>query len=257
MDFLGVRSVSMASWSVAFTEADMDWKRSVVLPTRDARTESASFCETSAATFLDMSEFLKDARMGWRSSSVSTAPPVMFFMPRFRLLKIPPTRPDFSASAFPGGPSSSESEESDRASSSAMKSASSPEPRNSFCLARKSASSSRSPAAFLEKSRFFMALLLTLPYSHWRASFFFDAFSGAGSRASFSLSFFLGPPFALAAAAAAAPPSAPSLGAPSSSSSSSSLLLLELLLELPASFAAAALFVASDSRADRTPGSAL
>mmetsp|Transcript_43247 Transcript_43247/g.123282 ORF Transcript_43247/g.123282 Transcript_43247/m.123282 type:complete len:295 (+) Transcript_43247:797-1681(+) len=209
----------MESCSTVFTAEDIEVKRSVVLPTRECRTDSASLDETSAATFFDIRAVLNCCRMGSSSSSVSTAPPVRFFTPRVSVLKSPPTRPGFPGSALAACSSPSELEERDCTSSSAMNlSPSSPEPRNSFCFAALKSSSS-SGLLFFEKSRFFMVLLLTLPYSHWRASFFLG-FSAAGSC---SFSFFLGGPgLVLAASRCLTSEPAPGLSSASASSSSSS-----------------------------------
>mmetsp|Transcript_30806 Transcript_30806/g.98181 ORF Transcript_30806/g.98181 Transcript_30806/m.98181 type:complete len:244 (-) Transcript_30806:548-1279(-) len=214
----------MDSCSTALTVAGMEVKRSVVLPTREWLTDSASLFATSAATFLAIRAVRKLVRMGCSSSSVRTAPPVMFFTPRVSVLKRLEARlclPDSClVSACPAS-SSSEPEERDL-SSSAMNSASSPEPRNSFCLARKSASLPSS-AAFLEKSRFFMVVLVTLPYSHWRASFF--GFSAAVSSLASFAPFLPGAPalaFASGPLLGPGPAPPPSAASPSPSSSSSS-----------------------------------
>mmetsp|Transcript_58735 Transcript_58735/g.128575 ORF Transcript_58735/g.128575 Transcript_58735/m.128575 type:complete len:270 (+) Transcript_58735:775-1584(+) len=193
----------MDSLRACFTVEAIEVNRPVVLPTRDLRTDSDNLSATSAATFLVISSVLNFFKMGSKSSSVRTAPPVMFLTPLVSDLKSPPTRPSsfFSSSA-------SEPEESD--STSASKSSSSPDPRNSACLAARSASS----GLFFEKSSSCMRLLDTLPPSQWRASL---PFLGLEASASFSFelpSFF---PLAFVSLARASA----TLAASSSSSSSS------------------------------------
>jgi len=97
MDFFGVKRVSMDSCKAAFTVLVIEEKRSVFLPISDLLTDSESFEATSAATFLDIKAVLKLAKIGSRSSSVSTAPPVMFLTLLVNVLNKPPTRPGFSA----------------------------------------------------------------------------------------------------------------------------------------------------------------
>mmetsp|Transcript_98102 Transcript_98102/g.281963 ORF Transcript_98102/g.281963 Transcript_98102/m.281963 type:complete len:247 (+) Transcript_98102:854-1594(+) len=232
----------MASLSTSFTVCVIEEKRSVRLPTRECRTDSESFVATSAATFLDISAILKFARMGSKSSSPSTAPPVRFFTPRVSDLKRPFTRPGLSgAFSFSCSSSASEPDESDSTSSSPFsQTASSPEsPRNvAFCLMRASASSSPSSLPFrilaFEKSRSCMDLLLTLPSSQCRFSLPFLLLSssmGASSSSAAALHRLPAAPVPLrlasslarAAATFALPPSSSS---PSSSESTSPLILL-------------------------------
>mmetsp|Transcript_39811 Transcript_39811/g.127562 ORF Transcript_39811/g.127562 Transcript_39811/m.127562 type:complete len:249 (-) Transcript_39811:515-1261(-) len=234
----------MASLSTSFTVCVIEEKRSVRLPTRECRTDSESFVATSAATFLDISAILKFARMGSKSSSPSTAPPVRFFTPRVRDLKRPFTRPGLSgAFSFSCSSSASEPDDSDSTSSSPFsQTASSPEsPRNvAFCLMRASASSSPSSLPFrilaFEKSRSCMDLLVTLPSSQCRFSLPFLLLSSSmgASSSSFSAAALprlpaapvplrLASSLARAAATFALPPSSSS---PSSSESTSPLVLL-------------------------------
>mmetsp|Transcript_15435 Transcript_15435/g.42440 ORF Transcript_15435/g.42440 Transcript_15435/m.42440 type:complete len:267 (-) Transcript_15435:498-1298(-) len=218
MDFFGVRSVSIASCKTSFTVRDIEVKRSVLLPTSDAFTESASFIATSCPTFFDIKDVLKLARMGCKSSSVSTAPPVRFFTPRVKLLNRPPTRPAFAFALSSLDASSSESslDGRDATSSSFMKFPSSSPMNSSFNLA---ASSPLSP--FLEKSSSFILAAETFPPSQNRASFpFFPSVGSFASFASFAFFWNFGGAFGFVPALAAAAGSASS---PSSSSPPSSL----------------------------------
>mmetsp|Transcript_20036 Transcript_20036/g.51227 ORF Transcript_20036/g.51227 Transcript_20036/m.51227 type:complete len:294 (+) Transcript_20036:791-1672(+) len=213
MDFLGVRIVSIDSCNTFLTVLVMVVNLSVVLPTTDVRTESASFVATSAATFLAMRFVLKLARMGSRSCSVRTAPPVTFLKLLVNDLNKPPTRPVLSsASASASSSSASSPEDRDATSASFMNScASSPVGRNS-ALDR---STSGSCSLSFEKSRAASSFLETLPPSQCRASLPF--FGSLGGSSSFLLA---------ALPLAAAPPPSPS----SSSSSSPSLPPLTFFL---------------------------
>mmetsp|Transcript_13559 Transcript_13559/g.29824 ORF Transcript_13559/g.29824 Transcript_13559/m.29824 type:complete len:318 (-) Transcript_13559:300-1253(-) len=231
IDFLGVSKVSMASCSTDFTVEDIDVKRSVRLPTREVRTESASLSDTSAATFLDIKEVLKDFKIGSRSSSESTAPPVMFFTLLVKFLKRPPIRPDLPslAPAFPDSASSS-SEPDDRDSTSSA-SFSSPEPKNSAFLASMSFVEGSSP--FLEKSSSFMTVLLTLlAPSQCLASFFLDfSVPVSSSFASFLPPATFGRADGLPGESWEAPPPSSSSSSPPSASSLPSLPDFPFFLE--------------------------
>mmetsp|Transcript_9385 Transcript_9385/g.25139 ORF Transcript_9385/g.25139 Transcript_9385/m.25139 type:complete len:260 (+) Transcript_9385:801-1580(+) len=205
MDFFGVRIVSMDSCNTFFTVWDIEVNRSVVFPTREVRTELASFSATSCATFFAMRFSLKALRMGARSSSVRVAPPVRFFTLFVSDLNRLDPRPSFSGAFSFSSSSSSSPEDSDATSASFMNSfCSLPEGKNSaFALTVSSLPSS----LFFEKSSASTSLVETLPPSQWRDSLpFLASLDGSSS--------FLLP--ALAFAFAEPPPS------PSSSSSSSS-----------------------------------
>mmetsp|Transcript_46909 Transcript_46909/g.109632 ORF Transcript_46909/g.109632 Transcript_46909/m.109632 type:complete len:269 (+) Transcript_46909:731-1537(+) len=194
----------MDSLRACFTVDAIDVNLPVVLPTRLLRTESANLSATSAATFLVMSSVLNFFKIGSRSSSPSTAPPVIFLTPRVSDLKRPPTRPSLSSL-----PSSSEPDDDLMDSTSASKFSSS-EPRNSACFAARSASLS---GLFLLKSSSCIKLLETLPPSQWRASFPFLGFSADAGSASF-LALGFAPSFALASATFAASASSSSSAPP-------------------------------------------
>mmetsp|Transcript_98798 Transcript_98798/g.175948 ORF Transcript_98798/g.175948 Transcript_98798/m.175948 type:complete len:230 (+) Transcript_98798:783-1472(+) len=214
IDFFGVSRFSIDSLRADFTADDIEVQRPVVLPTKEDFTESDSLFATSAATFLDMSSVLNSLRMGARSSSVRTAPPVTFLTCLVNFLKSPPTRP-VASSFFES--SSSEPEDSD--STSASMSTSSPDPRNSACLAVKSASSSVGPP--FEKSSSFMAFFDAAWPSQWRASLPFLGFSGSGSTSFFFAGLLLPVNLSRASLRLSASPS------PSSSSSSPPLLFFD------------------------------
>mmetsp|Transcript_118343 Transcript_118343/g.335626 ORF Transcript_118343/g.335626 Transcript_118343/m.335626 type:complete len:263 (+) Transcript_118343:834-1622(+) len=232
MDFFGVSTVSMDSYSTCFTCAVIEENASVRFPTNDKRTESAILPATSTATFLDIKEVLKLVKMGWRSSSVRVTPPVKLFTLRVSVLKSPPTRPVFPDFA-PSGPgrladgasSSSEPEDTDATSSASEAPPSSP---NIACFALMASGSS---TLFLgPRHRSSMSFLETGASSHFRACLPLLPFSS--SLDSFG-SFFLGPPGLIFACAFAG---AVVSGATSSAVASSSPLtsLSSLLFLSPA-----------------------
>mmetsp|Transcript_28302 Transcript_28302/g.85313 ORF Transcript_28302/g.85313 Transcript_28302/m.85313 type:complete len:238 (+) Transcript_28302:920-1633(+) len=136
-----------------------------------------------------MSSKRKVLRMGSKSSSVSTAPPVMFFTLRVNDLKRPPTRPGLPSAAFFSS-SWSDPEDKDSTSSSAFAhcSSSSESPKNVAFCASNAASLSPVCTTFFEKSSSSASFLFTLPSpSQWRSCFPFFASTAGGS--SFFLSF--------------------------------------------------------------------
>mmetsp|Transcript_62908 Transcript_62908/g.99868 ORF Transcript_62908/g.99868 Transcript_62908/m.99868 type:complete len:233 (-) Transcript_62908:487-1185(-) len=198
----------------------MDVNLSVRFPRRECRTESANLSATSAATFLDIRDVLKLFKIGAKSSSVISAPPVRFFTLFVSDLKRPPTRPAFPSSCFSSSSFSLSASIEDTSSGIGSSSALG---RN--CSLNIPMSSSFSAPFVAERSRLSIIFAVTFVWpSQLRASFpFFLPFSSVGFASAVFFDFgtnLPGPFFLAVSPAESSPAELPALSSSSSSASS-------------------------------------